>query len=96
MEEEIEKLILAREVTRWEPEAIPYGPDQWSRVVDDYFIEFSRAESEIHLDYEAKLLFKGFYILLAKVDTIIDNADLTLCLTSKYSYIRERKGKHRK
>jgi hypothetical protein len=99
MEEEIEKLIRAREATFPVPygtQRLPLTPDQWSRVVDSYFWEFSRVARNNSLDdeeyrIERPLLFKDFCDLLAKVNSIIDNADLTLCLTSKYEYIRERR-----
>lgn len=41
---------------------------------------------------QLSLLFaSGPHVLREKIDSVIDRADLALCLTSKYKYVRERK-----
>jgi hypothetical protein len=86
MEEEIIKLIRARE-EGWGPGWASKSTVN-SATIDNYFMEFSKRGPT---DPAARVpRYEEFYTLLAKVNSIIDNADLTLCLTSKYEYVRER------
>ena len=87
MEEEMEKLILAREARRGHH----YKQDECLKLMNNYLAEFTRVVGENFLKEKRMVRYEEFYTLLAKVNSIIDNADLTLCLTSKYEYIRERR-----
>ena len=90
MEEEIVKLIEA-----YQHEAYGYTPPDRSHI------EMALIREEVlndHLSFFSKGgLLKQYTpltkALLVKVNAVIDNADLALCLTSKYEYIRERRKK---
>ena len=87
LEEEIIKLIETRENTSYGGTFLAVRTE----VIDAYFKSFSRLKKERLYHSRDHRGLKEFYELFSKVNSIIDNADLALCLTSKYEYIRERR-----
>ena len=77
MEEEIENII-----TTFESAAkIDSGTQSSFEITNSYLKYWTENGNNLESTWSR---------LTTKVNSIIDNADLALCLTSKYEYVRER------